>query len=228
MARSVVLSFLMVFSWIAVIVGLQLRHARPPDFRPKAEALLVAIRDGHAADVYLNASIRFQEVVRQETFVEQMEDMNRTLGPYQEISAVLETEVNRGPGGRTGRILVRIEYPSGSTKGNISFRQEGGDWKMLGISIDLPKEIAATATSDAARKERVQGNVEELRAVAQNILERWGKNEIEGIWNDSSVSFQQGITTRSTTATCWARSAASSTSPRPPRTPAARRRRCSS
>jgi len=193
MARSVVLSFLLVFSWISVIVGLQLRHPRPPDFRPHAERLLIALRDGHAPQVYREASIRFQEVVLEDTFVEQMDDMNHTLGPFQEISAVLDTQINRGPGGRTGLVQVRIEYATGPTKGSLTFRWEGGTWKMLGIFIDVPKEIAATAGTEAKRKERVKGNADELRAVAQGILEHSAKGEVDAIWNDAALGFQQSI-----------------------------------
>ncbi|MBE7452805.1 MAG: hypothetical protein HS111_29175 [Kofleriaceae bacterium] len=150
MARNVILSFVLVFSWIAVIVGLQLRHARPPDFRPLAEGILVALRDGRADDVYRASSIRFQEVVREDTFVAQMADMNRTLGPFEEISAVLDTELNRGPGGRTGRVDLRLDYGAGPTKGSMAFRWEGGAWKMLGIFIDVPPDVAR-ADPGAAR-----------------------------------------------------------------------------
>jgi hypothetical protein len=193
MARSVVLSFLLVFSWIAVIVGLQLRHPRPPDFRPLAEKVLTDLRDGKASEVYRSASIRFQEVVLEDTFVEQMADMNTTLGEFLEISAVLETEVNRGPGGRTGRIDVRIEYSTGPTKGSVTFRWEGGRWKMLGIFVDVPKEIALTAGTEAQRKARVQGNEEELRAVARHILEHSARGETDEIWSDAALGFQQSI-----------------------------------
>lgn len=191
MARSVVLSFVLVFSWIAVIVGLQLRHARPPDFRPLAESLLVALRDGHAAEVYRDASIRFQEVVREDSFVKDMEDMNRTLGPFREISAVLETEINRGPGGRTGRVDARLEYASGSTKGSVTFRWEGGRWKMLGIFVDVPKNVAPPTQEQ--REARVKGPEDELRAAAQQILEHSAKGEIDAIWNQAALGFQQSI-----------------------------------
>lgn len=191
MARSVILSFLLVFSWIAVIVGLQLRHARPPDFRPLADSILVALRDGQAREVYANASIRFQEVVLEETFVEQMADMNRTLGAYEEISAVLDTEINRGPGGRTGRVDARLEYASGSTKGSMAFRWEGGKWKMLGIFVDVPKDVAPA--TQAQREARVKGPEDELRAVAQRILEQSARNEVDEIWNQAALGFQQSI-----------------------------------
>lgn len=191
MARSVILSFLLVFSWIAVIVGLQLRHARPPDFRPLAEHILVAVRDGHAREVYRDASIRFQEVVLEETFVEQMADMNRTLGAFEEISAVLDTEINRGPGGRTGRVDARLEYATGSTKGSMAFRWEGGKWKMLGIFVDVPKNVAPA--TQAQREARVKGPQDELRAAAQKILEQSARGEIDAIWNQAALGFQQSI-----------------------------------
>lgn len=44
LARSILVSFCLVFAWIAVIVGLQLRERRPPDLRPQAEAILIALR----------------------------------------------------------------------------------------------------------------------------------------------------------------------------------------
>jgi hypothetical protein len=191
MARSVILSFLLVFSWIAVIVGLQLRHARPPDFRPLAQEILVALRDGHAREVYRNASIRFQEVVLEETFVEQMADMNRTLGEFEEISAVLDTEINRGPGGRTGRVDARLEYATGATKGSMAFRWEGGKWKMLGIFVDVPKGVAPA--TEAEREARVKGPADELRAVAQQILEQSARGDIDTIWNQAALGFQQSI-----------------------------------
>ncbi len=191
MARSVILSFLLVFSWIAVIVGLQLRHARAPDFRPLAESILVALRDGQAREVYRDASIRFQEVVLEETFVAQMADMNRTLGPFQEISAVLSTEINRGPGGRTGRVDARLEYLSGSTKGSMAFRWETGRWKMLGIFVDVPKDVAPPTQEQ--REARVQGPEQELRAAAQQILEASAREDIDAIWNQAALGFQQSI-----------------------------------
>ncbi len=191
MARNVILSFVLVFSWIAVIVGLQLRHARPPDFRPLAEGILVALRDGRADDVYRASSIRFQEVVREDTFVAQMADMNRTLGPFEEISAVLDTELNRGPGGRTGRVDLRLDYGAGPTKGSMAFRWESGAWKMLGIFIDVPPDVAPPTQEQ--REARVKGPQEELRAAAQQILELSARGEAEAIWQGAALGFQQSI-----------------------------------
>jgi len=193
MVRSVVVSFLLVFSWISVIVGLQLRRPRAPDFRPLAQATLIALRDGKSHEVYREASTRFQEVVLEETFVTQVDDLNRTLGAYQEVTAVLDLETGRGPGGRTGRIDFRVEYEKGPTRGSLSFRWEEKRWKLLGFSIDIPPLIVAVASSEAMRAKRVEGPRDELRRAADEILMLSAAKDYDAIWNRSALGFQQSI-----------------------------------
>jgi hypothetical protein len=194
MVKSVVVSFVMVFSWIAVIVGLQLRRPRPPDFRPLAQQTLMAVRDGKAHDVYRDASTRFQEVVLEDAFVSQLDDLNRTLGKYKEITAVLAVETLRGPGGKTGRIDFRAEYENGPTRGTLSFRWEDGRWKLLGFSVDVPPPIAAAATTQAARAKRVEGPKLELRRAADEILTLSARQDYDAIWSRAALGFQESIT----------------------------------
>ncbi len=194
MARSVVVSFLLVFSWIAVIVGLQLRRPRPPDFRPLAQATLIAIRDGQAREVYRDASTRFQEVVLEDIFVAQMEDLNRTLGKYKEVTAVLALATGRGPSGRTGRLDFSADYENGSARGSVSFRWEDNRWKVLGFAVDVPLAVAAAASTDAMRARRVRGPEAELKRAAEEILILSAQEDYAGIWNRAAVGFQQSIT----------------------------------
>ncbi|HSN28428.1 MAG TPA: hypothetical protein VLT45_19215, partial [Kofleriaceae bacterium] len=49
LVRSVIVGFLLVFAWIAVIVGWQLRTSDTPDFRPAAEKILVQLSSGSDA-----------------------------------------------------------------------------------------------------------------------------------------------------------------------------------
>lgn len=197
MARSVLVSFVLVFGWIAVIVGLQLRVSRPPDLRPDAEAILVALRDGKAAQVYADASVELQRVMRDpETFVDQMDDMGRTLGRFLEITAVVATETNRGPGGRTGRIDLRLEYEQGKTEGSLSFRRERGRWKLLGLAIEVPEAIRAKASSKQEQIKRSEvrpDELAELKTALEGVLSRWGKGEIAALWRDASPIFQQAL-----------------------------------
>ena len=62
--RSVIVGFVLVAAWIAVIVGLQLHGNDTPDFRPDAERILVALSRGTIDEVFEQASPRFQEMVR--------------------------------------------------------------------------------------------------------------------------------------------------------------------
>ena len=195
MWRSVIVSFVLVFGWIAVIVGLQLRGARPPDLRPSAERILIALRDGKAGDVYDAASIRFQGVVRdRQTFVDQMDEMSQTLGPFREITAVTRTETYRGPGGRTSRLDVNLEYGQAMTRGSVSFRWEDRRWRLMGLAIEVPDAIAS---NKQAREDRIAARpdeIAELKTAVEDVLTHSARDEIEALWQDASPAFQQAIT----------------------------------
>ena len=98
--RSVIVGFVVVAAWIAVIVGLQLHGNDIPDFRPTAEHILVEIGKGSAAigEVYEKASPRFQEMVGKERFIDEMTDLTTTLGAFNEVTSVNDTLVTNGPG----------------------------------------------------------------------------------------------------------------------------------
>jgi len=191
LARSILVSFCLVFAWIAVIVGLQLRGRRPPDLRPDAERVLIALRDDQSRDLYQRASARFREVTLEDTFVAQMEDLNRTLGRFVEITAVVATETNRGPGGRTAKVDLALEFERIATKGSISFRWEDERWKLLGLTVEVPPKLLETVGTAEARRERVRGNEKELAALVTSILTRSFSGQVDEIWNEAAPSFQQ-------------------------------------
>ena len=226
LARSVLVSFCLVFAWISVIVGLQLRGERPPDLRPQAEAVLVQLRDNQADAVYQHASDRFQEVVLQDTFVIQMEDLSRTLGPFKEITAVVATEINRGPSGVTARVDLRLAFEHGKTKGNISFRREPevvsvdleavgrkqkigflqhDVWLLLGLSVEVPEDLIAVVGSKEARLQRVTGDVKVFMPLVEDVLTRLFTGRVYEVWIDSALQFQQtmGVTPLQRTVDGW-------------------------
>jgi len=105
LVRSMVVAFTLVFVWIAVIVLVQLSNNDVPDFRPDAEHILATISSGHDGidKAYDTSSPRFQEMVRKERFVDDMTDMNKTLGKFREITAINDTLFTRGPTGPIGQ-----------------------------------------------------------------------------------------------------------------------------
>ncbi len=167
LVRSMLVAFLLVFAWIAGIVLLQLRDSKKPDFRPLARKILIAIRDGREAAVWADASPRFQEVVREQRFIDDMADMKRTLGAFKEISAVNDTMVTTGSSGRIGRVALMLQFDKGRARANVSFHRDAGRWKLLGIAVDAPPELPITQES---RKERSE-IPEEVVAAAIKILQ---------------------------------------------------------
>jgi hypothetical protein len=197
LVRSVIVGFVLVAAWISVIVGLQLHGNDLPDFRPPAEALLVAISRGSDSigEVYEKASPRFQEMVRKERFIDEMTDLNTTLGKFAEVTAINDTLVTTGPGGRVGRVSLTASYTGGICHGSISFHWDQGQWKLLGIGIELPPELKIT---QAQREQRVAACKDpndrktcDVRATAETILEQLRDGKVNEVWDAASPVFRQ-------------------------------------
>jgi hypothetical protein len=197
LVRSLVVGFLLVAVWIAVIVGLQVRGTDAPDFRPNAERILAEIsRGGPALDeLYEQASPRFQEVVRKERFIDEMTDLIKTLGKFKEITSINETLVTTGPTGRIGRISLGVAFDKATTRGSISLHWDEGRWKLLGVGIEVPPELKPT---QADREQRVQACKDpmdakrcDLHVLANHILEQLRDGHADQVWDDASEIFQR-------------------------------------
>jgi hypothetical protein len=196
MVRSVIVAFALIGSWIGGIVYLQLRAGERPDFRPEVEALMVAIRDGRATEVYDESSTRFQETVLEDSFLAQMAEMNAILGPFREVASVQDTRMYQGPSGRIARIGVLLDFEKGRVRGSVSFHRERAAWRLLGYHLDLPDELAALATTRERREERVQPPpelLERLRALADDILTRSAEGKAGSVWDAAARHFQDSI-----------------------------------
>ncbi len=197
LVRSVIVGFLLVFTWIAVIVGWQLRTTDTPDFRPAAERILVRLASGSDAigDVYEHASPRFQEMVRKERFIDDMTDMSITVGKFRELTAINDTLVTHGPTGRIGRVGLTAAYEKGVCKGSISFHYDKGEWKLLGIGIELPPELKIT---QAQREQRVAACKDpddrrtcDVRDAAETILEKLREGKAGEVWDGATDVFKK-------------------------------------
>jgi hypothetical protein len=197
LVRSVIVGFLVVFAWIAVIVGWQLRTTDTPDFRPGAERILVQLSKGPDAigDVYEHSSPRFQEIERKERFLDDMTDLTATVGKFREITAINSTLVTSGPTGRVGRIGLTAAYDKGVCKGSISFHYDHGEWKLLGISIELPPDLKIT---QAQREQRVAACKDpddrktcDVRDAAERILEQLRDGKAGEVWDAATDVFKK-------------------------------------
>jgi hypothetical protein len=197
LVRSVIVGFLLVAAWIAVIVSWNLQTTDTPDFRPLAERILVQLSSGTDAigDVYEHASPRFQEVVRKERFLDDMTDMAVTIGKFREITAINSTLVTRSPTGAIGRIGLTAAYDKGICRGSISFHKDNGQWKLLGVSIELPPELKIT---QAQREQRVAACKDpddrktcDVRDAAENMLEQLRDGKAGEVWDHATDVFKK-------------------------------------
>jgi hypothetical protein len=192
LVRSVVVAFALVSAWIGVIVYLQLRAGEKPDFRPRVEEILAQLRDGQAATVYDQSSTRFQEMILEDTFLATVDDMNSSLGKFIEVASVIDTEVFRGPSGRTARVDLLLEFEHGRARGSMSFLLEDKVWRMIGFRVDLPEGLEEQATSAESRERRVQAPkiIEEL---TEKILADSRDGKAGAIWDDAAPIFKDSI-----------------------------------
>jgi len=203
LVRSVVVGFILVFTWITAIVWFQLRAHDTPDFRPDAERILSQLGKGSAsiAQVYEHASPRFHELVKKEVFIDDMNDLFATNGKFREITAINETLVTTGPTGRVGRVGLTASFEHGIAKGSISFHWDKGEWKLLGIGVEVPDNVEISQTD---RQKRVAACIDDkgkdvsdqrakcdVRDAAETILEMIRDGRAGEVWDNADAVFKQ-------------------------------------
>jgi 2C-methyl-D-erythritol 2,4-cyclodiphosphate synthase len=193
--RSAVVGFVLVATWIVVIVGLQLHGNDTPDFRPFAEQILVALSKGSIDDVYEQSSPRFQEQARQDRFVDDMQDLAQTVGKFREITAVNDSLVTGSGTGRVGRVSLTVAYEKATCKVSVSLHFDQGRWKLLGIGVELPSELKI---SQAQRESRVKACDDpmdikncKVHQAADAILNKLKDGEVEEVWDEATSVFQK-------------------------------------
>jgi len=150
--RSSMVGFVLVAAWIIVIVALQLHGNDAPDFRPNAERVLAQLSSGAIAEVYEQASPRFQEVVRKERFSDDMTDLAQTVGKFREITSVNDSLVTTGPTGRVGRVALTVAYEKA----------------LCQVSVSLPGETTSTTVGQIELAIFV--NKSGLQAIGDNLF----------------------------------------------------------
>ena len=185
---SMLVGFALVFAWISAIVWFQLRGGVQPDFRPVAEKILIDLRDGKAAAVYADCSPRMQETIREDRFIATINDMNNTLGKYVEIAAINETFVTSGPQGRIGRVSLTVEFANARTRGSVSFQKIDKKWKLLGISMEVPKDLPISTN-----QKELYTLPRELVPLGTEVLKLSSQSADDEIWQRATESFRQRV-----------------------------------
>ena len=192
--RSVIVGFLVVAGWVIGLVWWQLRGTAKPDLRPLADEILGELRDREYHKVYSEASPRLQERLLEITFAQEMADLNKTLGDYENVVAVPNLEVLAGSKGRTARVDLQLRF-AGSTKdvkGNMSFHYEDKEWRLLGLSVEVPPDIVAKATSHDSKLDRMKGD-DVVLAHAVVALVALDRGNSDTVWERADEPFKIAV-----------------------------------
>lgn len=190
--RSLLFAFVLLFVVGFVLVYLQRTRKNGPSFRKETQAILQKISRGDAESVYDEASPRFQAVVLRTRFFDMVADIDANLGKFKEILAANPGDLTSGPKGRAGRVTVRVAFDKATTVANFSFHQIDGDWRLLGMSVDVPKELESVVASPQARAERVKAPPAVMK-IAASLLAR--SNPVDGklVWAEASPAFRESV-----------------------------------
>jgi hypothetical protein len=197
LVRSMFAGFLLVAAWIAAIVALQLRDNDTPDLRPDAEHILVELSKGGPAidQVFEQSSPRFQEMVRKERFVDDMTDLNLTVGKFREITAVNDTNVSFGPTGEVARVALTAAYDHGTCKVSVSLHRDAGRWKLLGVNVELPPDLRITQMQREARVAACADPMDlrkcDVHQTADAILKQLRDGHADQVWDAATPVFQK-------------------------------------
>ncbi len=189
--QGTVVAFVMVFSWIGMLVGLQYISSSDagPAFRQETEDLLTKIREGKDLEIYNDASPLFRATILKEDFVQRLTDIRKVLGPYKRVLNTNPLDEINGPRGRTASAEARIEFVEGTTMGQFSFHLVGERWLLLGLRIDVPEPLQQRMPKGKEFLARHEPPPEVL-AAAKSIMAQVRDGEGGRVWDDASEPFR--------------------------------------
>jgi hypothetical protein len=192
--QSVLITFVLISAWVGVMVGYQLMSTPAYSFRAETQEVLERIRDGKAEQVYRDSSPLLQETMIADRFLELASDIRGSLGGFRQILAIKQVELLDGPGGKTARAKASLEFDRGKTASHFSYHWINGEWRLLGLSIDIPEHLDQEVVT--ARAETRQVRVEapaEVHALMRQTLERVRDDQSGAVYDEASPTFKQSI-----------------------------------
>lgn len=190
----VTITFVLVFGWIGVMVGLQMLSGSEGSFRDETVAVLEAMRDRRTAELYREASPLFRERMTVDALTDTAADVDQTLGKFREILTSKIVDEIDGPGGRTRRLATTLAFERAKTSGHFSFHWVDGRWRLLGFGISIPAALAPASDEDAAAASSARSQAPS-RVLAQfrEILEIGREGGAAQIHAEAAPPFQAAI-----------------------------------
>ena len=134
-------------------------------------------------------------MVRKERFVDDMMDLKATVGKFIEVIAINESLVTHGPTGRIGRLSLGVVYDKGKTRAAVSLHWDDGQWKLLGVTVEVPAELQITQAERESRVAACENPMDSKRCdvhiAANQIREHLRDGQSALVWDKASDVFQK-------------------------------------
>lgn len=163
-------------------------------FRTTAEKLFNSLDDREGAEkVYESASFRFKETTLVDTFLDMVERMNGTLGGFRKVTDVKKVERSSSVAGATARVELDLEFEKATTTAELSLlRDEHGTWQLLGLSVQIPPGLQATADKLERKDTRLRAPGQVIQLV-HTILEGVRQGHAAEVHQSASPAFQGSV-----------------------------------
>jgi hypothetical protein len=195
--RRLVLALVLLVVGAAAVAGVVFLggdYRQEREFKEKAEAILIQLRDGEAEKVYELASARFQQTLLIDKFLDLVEHMNATLGRFERTADVIHVDRAASVAGMTARIMLELEFENHTTVGQLSFhRGRDGKWKLLGLNVEIPPDLEAKAVALEALSGR-QGAPKDVIDLVHAILEGVREGRFAEVHKEASPAFKGSVT----------------------------------
>lgn len=122
-------------------------------FEPYAKTILTDCEAGAYDKVYAATADGFKKATTLEQFRGFMEVRRRALGAWKAIGKVTGGGMaSSTSAGTTGNISMELTYERGPADAEFQFIKEGGDWKLLNMSIKFDEKLAPPADPSVLEK----------------------------------------------------------------------------
>jgi hypothetical protein len=179
---------------VAGVVFLSGDYREEREFKEQAEAVMDLLRDGKAQKVYDQSSARLQQTLLIDKFLDLIDRMNATMGPFRRAGEVHALDRAASVAGMTARIVLELEFENGTTMGQLSFhRGQDGAWRLLGLSVDIPPDLQEKADALAAQEARLRAP-DEVIDLVHSILQGVREGRAAEVHEGASPVFKGSVT----------------------------------
>ncbi len=163
-------------------------------FKKRAEAVMELLRDGKAQQVYDESSSRFQQTLLIDKFIDLVDRMNGTLGPFVRAGEVIDVDRAASVAGMIAGIRLGLEFEHGETMGKLSFhRGPDGVWRLLGLNVEIPAELERKASELESQEERRRAP-EAVEKLVHTILQGVREGRAAEVHEGASPVFKGSVT----------------------------------